>query len=199
MRTAGLVLVSIVFALCCRPTRLWGDIYTYQDESGVVCFSNVPVDARFRFRMKEKEAPRVILRAPVGERGLKRYDGLIEEAARENGLDPHLVRAVVEVESNYNPAAVSPKGAAGLMQLMPDTAKRFGLLDVFQPAENLMTGARYLRQLIDKYSGELRLALAAYNAGEGAVDQFQEIPPYAETQNYVREVIQRYQKKLTIK
>ena len=190
----GIRLLSLSFALTVifLGGPLWGDIYAYRDENGVVSFSNVPVDPRYRFKMRET-APRA--QEKLYETDRKRYDGLIEEAARENGLDPHLVRAVVEVESNYDPSAVSPKGATGLMQLMPETARRFGLSDLYHPEKNLKTGSRYLRELMDRYQGDMQLALAAYNAGEGAVDRYQQVPPYEETQGYVRKVIEVYRKK----
>ena len=190
----GIRLLSLSFALTVifLGGPLWGDIYAYRDENGVVSFSNVPVDPRYRFKMRET-APRA--QEKLYETDRKRYDSLIEEAARENGLDPHLVRAVVEVESNYDPGAVSPKGATGLMQLMPETARRFGLSDLYHPEKNLKTGSRYLRELMDRYQGDMQLALAAYNAGEGAVDRYQQVPPYEETQGYVRKVIEVYRKK----
>ena len=116
------------------------------------------------------------------------HDPIIEEVARSYSLDPMLMKAVVEVESAYNPYAVSPKGAMGLMQLMPFTARRFGVKDAFNVSENLHGGARYLRWLLDRYNGNVRLALAAYNAGEGAVDPILDVPPYSETINYVKRV-----------
>jgi soluble lytic murein transglycosylase-like protein len=100
-----------------------------------------------------------------------------------------LIHAVIRQESGYDPYAVSHKGAKGLMQLMPATAKRFGVKDVFDPAENVQGGVKYLRQLLDRYDGDRRLALAAYNAGEGAVDRFGGVPPYRETQDYVDRIV----------
>jgi len=100
-----------------------------------------------------------------------------------------LIYAVIRQESGYDPYAVSHKGAKGLMQLMPATAKRFGVKDVFDPAENVQGGVKYLRQLLDRYDGDRRLALAAYNAGEGAVDRFGGVPPYRETQDYVDRIV----------
>ena len=114
------------------------------------------------------------------------YEGLISEHARLNDIRPDLVRAVVQVESAYNPYARSPKGAAGLMQLMPATAQRFGVKNAFNPEENVRAGVAYLRQLLDRYENNEELALAAYNAGPKAVDKYGEkVPPYAETKNYV--------------
>jgi len=121
---------------------------------------------------------------------------VIESAATRHAIDPHLVQAVIEVESAYSPNARSPKGALGLMQLMPATAARFGApssADLYTPAVNVETGVRYLRFLADKFSGQTDLVLAAYNAGEGAVVKHgYKIPPYRETQDYVRKVLDRY-------
>lgn len=117
---------------------------------------------------------------------------LVDQIAPQYGLDPKLVMAVIQVESAFNSNAVSPKSAAGLMQLIPATARRFGVGDVFDPADNIHGGAKYLRWLLAYFQGNVTLALAAYNAGEGAVDRHKGIPPYRETQNYVRWVRQIY-------
>lgn len=119
------------------------------------------------------------------------YADLIEGAARRNGIEPALLTAVVKVESNFDPFAVSSRGACGLAQLMPKTAKRFETKDVFDPGQNLEGGARYLRWLLDRFEGRTDLALAGYNAGEGAVDRHRGIPPYRETLTYVIRVLDR--------
>lgn len=116
-------------------------------------------------------------------------NSLVRRAASQLDVEPELIHAVIRQESGYDPYAVSHKGAKGLMQLMPATAKRFGVKDVFDPAENVQGGVKYLRQLLDRYDGDRRLALAAYNAGEGAVDRFGGIPPYRETQDYVERIV----------
>jgi len=110
----------------------------------------------------------------------------VERAAVQHSLPPALIHSVIKVESNYNPAAVSSKGALGLMQLIPATARRFGVSDAFDPIDNIQGGAKYLRYLLDLYGGDYPLALAAYNAGEGAVAKYGTVPPYAETQNYLK-------------
>ena len=168
------------------------DIYRYQDKNGVVHFSNVPDDSRYRLFMKEKKE------RPANSLYVKkknRYDKLISKMAAQKGVDPHLVCAVVEVESNYDAEAVSHKGAKGLMQLMPDTASDLGVEDVFHPEQNLAAGMSHLKALIEKYRGDLELALAAYNAGEAAVKRYGGVPPYQETRNYVRKVLEAYEKR----
>ena len=112
--------------------------------------------------------------------------------AQVHRLNPALAKAVVHVESAFRSKARSPKGAMGLMQLMPATARRFGVNDPYHPQQNLRGGMKYLRFLLDRYRGDLRLALSAYNAGEGAVDRFGGVPPYRETQEYVRRVMRMY-------
>ncbi|HBY58994.1 MAG TPA: lytic transglycosylase domain-containing protein, partial [Solibacterales bacterium] len=112
----------------------------------------------------------------------------LEETAREHGVEPALVHSVISVESGYNPFAVSPKGAEGLMQLIPGTARRLGVNNSFDPRQNVAAGVKHLKYLQDLYQGDLRLALAAYNAGEGAVKRYGDVPPYRETEGYVYKV-----------
>jgi soluble lytic murein transglycosylase-like protein len=120
-------------------------------------------------------------------------DALVQEAAAINGLDPCLILSIMRAESAFNRTALSVKGAMGLMQLMPATATRFGVKNFFDPRENILGGSRYLRWLLDRFSGDVRLALAGYNAGEGAVEFYgYRIPPFLETQNYVRTIYSRY-------
>lgn len=119
------------------------------------------------------------------------FGAIVERVAAEQSLPAELLHSVIQVESNYNPGAVSPKGAQGLMQLMPETARRFGVPDSFDPSENIQGGAKYLKYLLDLYQGDYPRALAAYNAGEKAVAKYGGIPPYVETQNYVTQVQRR--------
>jgi soluble lytic murein transglycosylase-like protein len=119
-------------------------------------------------------------------------EGLVREAAERHRVDPALVRAVIETESNWNPGAMSRKGAMGLMQLIPTTAIRFGVNDAFNPKQNVDAGVRYLKALLERYNGNLDLALAAYNAGEGAVDRAHGVPAYRETRSYVQKVQNAY-------
>jgi soluble lytic murein transglycosylase-like protein len=125
----------------------------------------------------------------VAARSNPAFEPLIRQHASLQGIRADLVRAVIQVESAFNPRAVSPKGAMGLMQLMPATAKEFGVIDPFNPSENIRAGVTYLRRLLDRYDDNEQLALAAYNAGPGAVDKYGEtVPPYKETQNYVEKI-----------
>lgn len=125
------------------------------------------------------------------------YDKLIRRAAERYALPVALVKAVMSVESAFHPGAVSPVGAVGLMQLMPRTARSMGVRNPFDPKENIMGGARFLRFLADRYGGNLLFTIAAYNAGQGAVDRYKGVPPYAETQRYVRRVLKAYHRYLS--
>jgi soluble lytic murein transglycosylase-like protein len=130
--------------------------------------------------------------APESTSAVGKYSGAISAAAKRHELDPALLSAVVGQESGFQPRAISSAGAMGLMQLMPETARALGVRDPFDPAQNIDGGAKYLRGLIDRYHGRLDLALAAYNAGPGAVDRFGTVPPYAETQAYVKNILATY-------
>jgi len=142
-------------------------------------------------------APRVVsLRPPPEEAAAppSNIDEAVEQIAARNSLSAPLIHSVIKVESNYNPLAVSPKGALGLMQLIPATARRFGVGDVFNPVQNIEGGAKYLKYLLDLYHDDSELALAAYNAGEGAVAKYGTVPPYRETQNYLQQVATQLRK-----
>ena len=162
--------------------------YQLTDTEGVTHFTNAPTDPRYR-RIAGMSGTAVgWLRIPEAAR--LRYADEIQAAASRHGVDQALVQSVIGVESAFNPWAVSPKGAQGLMQLMPQTASSLGVRDAFNPRQNIDGGVRHLRYLIDRFPGNLSLALAAYNAGENAVNAYRGVPPYAETQAYVRKVLE---------
>ena len=163
------------------------EIYTFVDSRGVTHFSNVPNDSRYVAIPKPRYGSEPSRSAPryIG------YDGLILLSAREHGVPPALVKAVIAAESLFDPDAVSHKGAQGLMQLMPMTASKLGVEDPFAADQNVNGGVRYLREMLDRY-GDTRRALAAYNAGPQAVDRYRGIPPYPETRAYVQRVMTYY-------
>ncbi|KUG24322.1 soluble lytic murein transglycosylase precursor [hydrocarbon metagenome] len=165
------------------------DIYKYVDEEGVLHLTNVPTDHKVKYVLILKEK-RILFNANLD---VTKYDELITKAANKFKLDSALIKAVIKAESNFNHRAVSRVGAQGLMQLMPSTASALNVDDSFHPEKNIEGGARYLRYLINTYKGDLTLALAAYNAGEKAVSKYNyNIPPYRETQNYVKRVLSFY-------
>jgi soluble lytic murein transglycosylase-like protein len=181
-------LAAAAALLTARPAA--AQIYTWTDANGHMVLSDHPQDGtamRVFAVPKAEDTVRVTRFVSPDKSAL--YDPLIREHAELNGVRPDLVRAVVQVESAYNPYARSPKGALGLMQLMPATMREFGVRNPFNPIENIRAGVSYLRQLLDRYSNDEALALAAYNAGPGAVDRHgTAIPPYKETRDYVTKV-----------
>ena len=163
------------------------DIYKYVDAEGVIHLTNVPTESGIKYTLIMREK-RVIFDRKLGE-DISKYDYLITKASEKYSVDPALIKAVIKAESNFNHRAVSKKGARGLMQLMPATASSLQVQDSFHPESNIEGGVRYLRYLLNYFSGNLNLALAAYNAGENAVIKYGGIPPYRETQTYVRRVL----------
>ncbi|MDP3538818.1 MAG: lytic transglycosylase domain-containing protein [Azonexus sp.] len=175
-------------------------IFGFVDEDGVEHLSNIPDDKRYRLMLADRfepartalRAPRGVLALPFGQRPF--HDSVLR-ASSDTGVDAALLHAVITVESGYNQGAVSPKGATGLMQLLPGTAKRYGTVNLLDPGENIRAGARYLRDLLAMFDNNLELALAAYNAGENAVIRHgRRLPPYAETRRYVPLVVAHYQR-----
>jgi len=192
---AGAVSGLVILAIVAVGVAAWAGtasaeavLYRWVDERGVVHFTDTPSDERFA---------KVSIRKPMGPavESLRpgHYDGVIQRTARMHGLPPALVKAVIRAESNFDPTARSHKGAMGLMQLMPGTARAMGVADPWHAEENVRGGTRYLRSMVNRY-GDVRLALAAYNAGPQAVDRYGDVPPYTETQEYVRRVLAYYRR-----
>jgi soluble lytic murein transglycosylase len=169
-----------------------GSTYRFEDGEGVVHYTNVPSDPRYAFVRRDPEPERARPGGALG-RGLRAFAHVIRAAAERYGLDARLVEAIVQTESAGNPTAVSPKGARGLMQLMPERAQELGVRDSFDPVQNVDGGVRHMRDLLQRFGGDLTLALAAYNAGEAAVRAHGGVPPYAETREYVRRVRALYE------
>ena len=207
-----LFILALVLAAAAAPAG--AGIYSLIDENGVARVTELPLEG---YMLARNDAPTAAMQidpaaapttgtpirrtarasapAPVPVRVIRQpYSDLVARVALEQKVDAALLHAVVAVESGYNPRALSPKGARGLMQLMPGTAARFGVKDSWNPLQNLRGGARYLRHLLAVFNNNLNLALAAYNAGEGAViDSGRAIPPYPETRQYVPRVLERYE------
>jgi soluble lytic murein transglycosylase len=182
-------LIFVAFALSVSvPAAVQCDIYKYVDKNGVMHFTNVPTASSTRFRVYLRESPPLLRDLEAHES----FQDLIHTAAEESGIAASLIKAVIKAESNFNPQAVSKKGALGLMQIMPSNLKSLNVRDPFDPGQNIMAGARYLKKMINRFDGKLHLALAAYNAGPDTVERYQRIPPIQETENYVRRVLKYY-------
>ena len=187
--TLPTVFLASIFFLFLNDGSSYADIYKYEDAEGVIHLTNVPSNPKAKYVMILREK-RILFSKKID---IRQYDKIISDAAGKFNLDVALIKAVIKAESNFNHHAVSPAGAKGLMQLMPQTASALKVDDVFHPGDNIEGGARYLRYLLNLYRGNLTLALAAYNAGEGAVAKYNYgVPPYRETQNYIRRVLAFY-------
>ena len=184
------VIPHILISVILFAVGVWSahaDIYMYIDSKGVAHFTNTPTSSKYKVYMRERSSG-----APSMYTSNK-YDRIISEASKRHGIAFPLLKAQIKVESDFNPRAVSKKGALGLMQIMPENIKALRVSNPFDPRENIMAGARYFKNLLERYNGELHLALAAYNAGPNAVDQYKRVPPYRETVNYVEKVMKYYQ------
>ena len=168
------------------------DIYMKRGPDGTMHFSNCPMGTDWSLYAKEaKRQYRYASYTTPKRYSRSQYDNLIDAIARNQGMNPSVIKGIIEVESGFNPNAKSSKGAMGLMQLMPQTAQDLGVSDPWDPTENITAGTKYISWLLRKYSGNMTLALAAYNAGPAAVDAHGGIPPYQETSDYVRNVLAR--------
>jgi soluble lytic murein transglycosylase-like protein len=187
------LLLSLCCLLCAAPAQ--ADIYAREDGEGTLHLTDAPVGDGYELLLESRPAgaPASAGRAVARPAAAAAHQQRIARVAGRTGVEARLLNAVIAVESAYNPKAVSPKGAAGLMQLMPDTARRYGVTDRFDPDQNLLGGALYLRDLMARFDNQLELALAAYNAGEGAVERHgRRVPPFAETLRYVPRVLGHY-------
>jgi soluble lytic murein transglycosylase-like protein len=177
---------AVVSSLLCLTSLSFSDIYRFKDERGVWHFSNVKSDPRFR----------VFMRTPSYNKSAKQYirdyEEAINRASKEFRVEPSLIKAVIKAESDFDDAAVSYKGAQGLMQLMPETAYEMEVGNPFNPEENILGGTRYLSLMLERFKNNLHLALAAYNAGPEYVEEYRGIPPFVETKNFVERVLRYY-------
>ena len=181
-----IIIFSLVLSILVPDVYLYADIYMYTDSQGVMHFTNVPTSAKYRVYIKEKSG------TPDSSYNSNKYDDLITIAANKYGISFSLLKALIKIESDFNPWAVSKVGAKGLMQIMPENLKALNINDPFDPRENIMGGTRYLKQLLKRFNGELPLALAAYNAGPRMVENYKRIPPFPETEDFVEKVMKYF-------
>ena len=186
---AGIIIVGVVLLALPAAPAAYAQIYMFKDAGGVMHFTNTPTSSNYKPYTKKF----VFYPRPRVRHSPKHYDNHIRLAANRFDIPFSLVKSVIKVESNFNPRAVSTKGAKGLMQIMPFNFKDLAIRNPYDPHENIQGGACYLKRMLDRFEGKMSLALAAYNAGPEAVDKYKTIPPYPETQNFVRKVMQFYQ------
>ena len=182
----GLTIFYTLILLISADLTAHGDIYRYIDENGVMHFTNTPTSSNQKFKLFLREKPKTSLRYST-----KKYDDIIANASQQYGVAFPLLKAIIKAESGFDPRAVSKKGAKGLMQIMPQNFKLLGIEDPFDPSQNIHAGARYFKQMYDRF-GKLALSLAAYNAGPDAVARYKTVPPYEETEEYVKRVLKFY-------
>jgi soluble lytic murein transglycosylase-like protein len=183
----------ILFCLFFFAMNSSAGIYRYVDENGVIHFTNCPRDPKFKLYIRESNEDVGNENAGFYVKDSAQYDALISEFSKKYQVDFALIKAMIRAESGFNPLAVSRKGAKGLMQLMPETAYRMNVSNVFNPRENIEGGVRHFKNLLSLFDNDVRLSLAAYNAGENLVTELRSIPPYRETVDYVRRVLSYYQ------
>jgi soluble lytic murein transglycosylase len=182
----GITICYTLILLFSAALTAYGDIYRYIDENGVMHFTNTPTSSNQKFKLFLREKPKTSLRYST-----KKYDDIIANASQQYGVSFPLLKAIIKAESGFDPRAVSKKGAKGLMQIMPQNFKLLGIKDPFDPSQNINAGARYFKQMYDRF-GKLALSLAAYNAGPKAVERYKTVPPFEETEEYVKRVLKFY-------
>jgi soluble lytic murein transglycosylase-like protein len=180
----------VLAALLCSasPAAAYAQIYSWRDADGSLVLSTTPKTGAAKTFAVGTAGSRIKTTQPVFSRRAEKFEALILESAAQHGLRADLVRAVIQAESAFNPLARSPKGAMGLMQLMPTTAAELGVTDPYDPAQNIRGGVTYLKSLLVQFSDNEELALAAYNAGPGAVNKYGAVPPYRETRDYIARI-----------
>jgi hypothetical protein len=182
-------LICLISSCLFLSVSVYADMYQTVAEDGTVIYSNVQAVGSRTIMKEEKKEHKSISKK---RRNSENYHVIVDEKARKHNVDPKLVKAVIAAESGWNPAAISPKGAVGIMQLMPKTANDMGVNNRFNPEQNIEGGVKYLRYLLDKFKGNMTLALAAYNAGPARVEKVKRVPSIPETMNYVRKVMNTY-------
>ena len=188
IRFSRICFFSAIFILMTVISSVHADIYMYIDENGVMHFTNTPTSNQHDYKIYIKERTAVSAKFSTTDK----YDHFISEASRQYGVDSKLLKAMIKAESDFDPRAISKKGAMGLMQIMPENFEMLDLKNPFDPWENIKAGARYFKALHERFKGKLALSLAAYNAGPTAVDRYKNIPPFQETEEYVRRVLSYY-------
>jgi soluble lytic murein transglycosylase-like protein len=190
-----LIVIFLFLSFLFGVTPSSAGIYRYVDERGVIHFTNCPRESKFEFYLQEtkEDGGEMYSLSIQYVKGTNHYDSLISEFSKKYQVDFALIKAMIHAESGFNPYAISRKGAKGLMQLMPETASRMNVSNIFNPKENIEGGVRYFKYLLSLFNNDIRLSLAAYNAGENLVTDLRSIPPYRETVDYVRKVLNYYQ------